>query len=223
MRTSESIVKFAPAFRAAQEKLNGVTKTARNPFYQSTYATLDDCWKACKDILHEQKISVLQPTSVRDDGTMILTTRLQHDSGEFIEGDYLLNPVKADPQGYGSATTYARRYSLCAMIGLCAEEDDDGNAASHKNGQASNTPAQRATPKKNSTGLGDQLRAAIAQWSGVQPEDLPSAIRQVFDVRSVPKQKSKITEMHVADILEWVKQQMADGIEFSEAVAPQEV
>jgi hypothetical protein len=53
-----------------------------------------------------------------------------HASGESISGRYPLRPQQQTPQGYGSALTYARRYALAAMVGVVADEDDDGNAAS---------------------------------------------------------------------------------------------
>jgi hypothetical protein len=59
---------------------------------------------------------------------------LMHSSGEWISGVLEIKPVKTDPQGIGSALTYARRYGLMAMIGI-APEDDDGNAASQSNKQ----------------------------------------------------------------------------------------
>jgi len=65
--------------------------------------------------------------SERDE--IVLDTRLLHSSGEWIEGRMTLPVSKADAQGYGSALTYARRYGLCAAVGI-APEDDDGNAAS---------------------------------------------------------------------------------------------
>ena len=56
---------------------------------------------------------------------------LCHSSGEWIRGTLKLRPTKADPQGFGSACTYGRRYGLAAIVGL-AQIDDDGNAASQK-------------------------------------------------------------------------------------------
>src|SRR5690606_24979315 len=70
---------------------------------------------------------IVQQTDIEDART-VLITRLVHESGEWIAGKYPIHPVKADPQGEGSALTYARRYALMAIAGI-APEDDDGNAA----------------------------------------------------------------------------------------------
>lgn len=223
MRTSDQVDKIAKDFRAAQEGLEPVKKTASNPYYKSSYAPLDACYAAAVTALHAHSISVIQATDLRGE-QFVLTTRLQHDSGQFYEGDYLLNPVKPDPQGYGSATTYARRYALCAMVGLCPEDDDDGNAASGKHGQATNTPAQRATPKNNhKTKPGDELKAKVAMWAGVQAEDIPGAVRQVMERCGLPTDRKQVTTDHLNTALAWVLEQMNDGVEFTEAVAPQRV
>jgi hypothetical protein len=74
-------------------------------------------------------------------GDVFLTTRLLHSSGEWMESDYPIKPVKPDPQGYGSAITYARRYCLMAVAGI-APEDDDGNEASRLNDRQEPASAQ---------------------------------------------------------------------------------
>ncbi|WP_350340162.1 ERF family protein [Paraflavitalea speifideaquila] len=91
-----------------------------------------------------------------------LTTMLMHaESGEYIIGEYFMKPVKNDPQSLGSAITYQRRYSLCAVLGLNIEEDDDGNGASGKDGKRS----QRKTAKRvNCHGLMRALKSGRVQW-----------------------------------------------------------
>lgn len=79
--------------------------------------------------LNNAGIVFLQTPSPSEDGTLALTTRLIHESGEWIEDTATCPLPKRDPQGFGSAMTYLRRYSLAAITGLY-QDDDDGNAAS---------------------------------------------------------------------------------------------
>jgi hypothetical protein len=130
MNKSDSIAKIAEALSQVQANLRPAKKDVMNPFFKKTYADLNSVWDSCRALLAANKLSVLQTTSVND-GVITLDTVLLHSSGEWVSGSYPINPIKNDPQAIGSAVTYARRYSLAAMIGIVADEDDDGNAASH--------------------------------------------------------------------------------------------
>jgi hypothetical protein len=116
-----------PAFIKAQGNFAPALKSATNPHFKSKYVALDGVIDAVAAPLRDQGIAIVQMTDVEDART-ILVTRLIHASGEWIGSRYPVHPVKADPQGEGSALTYARRYALMALVGI-APEDDDGNAA----------------------------------------------------------------------------------------------
>ena len=103
-------------------------KDATNPAFRSKYVSLQGTLNAVEQALRDQGIAIVQQTDIDDTGT-ILVTRLIHESGEWLGSRYPIRPVKQDPQGEGSALTYARRYALMALVGI-APEDDDGNAAS---------------------------------------------------------------------------------------------
>lgn len=127
---SESINEIAKALNKAQASLKPAIKDTKNPFFKSTYADLGSVWEACRDAVTKNDLSIAQlPTMV--EGQNYLVTTLMHTSGQWLRSYTILNPTKNDPQGLGSAITYARRYSLMAMVGICPE-DDDGNAASGK-------------------------------------------------------------------------------------------
>lgn len=130
MRTSESIVKISAALLKAQKAIKFATKDAKNPHYKSTYADLPAVIDAVKPALNDAGVFFAQTASPSEHGFLSLTTRLIHESGEWIEDTATMPLPKCDPQGYGSAMTYARRYSLAAITGLY-QEDDDGNAASN--------------------------------------------------------------------------------------------
>jgi hypothetical protein len=119
---------FAKAFVAAQMATEAVKKAATNPAFKSKYADLSEVVEAVVPALNKAGIGVMQFPSY--DGELVgLTTVLMHESGATVTGTLHLRPSKSDPQGVGSAVTYARRYSLLAMTGA-APEDDDGNSAS---------------------------------------------------------------------------------------------
>lgn len=120
---------LAAAMAKAQAEIKTALKDSKNPHFKSSYADLTSVWDACRAALTKNGISVIQIPNFEGDEVW-LETMLLHASGDSIKGRYPLRPQQQTPQGYGSALTYARRYSLAAMVGVVADEDDDGNAAS---------------------------------------------------------------------------------------------
>jgi hypothetical protein len=122
---------IAAAFVKAQRAFGPALKTSTNPHFRSKYADLSNCIEAVIEALNNNGIGLMQRTYESKDGVMVETVFV-HESGEVMECGLLHVPAgKQDPQGYGSALTYARRYSLLAATGL-APEDDDGNSASRR-------------------------------------------------------------------------------------------
>lgn len=140
--------KIAAALVKAQKGFSPALKTSSNPHFRSKYADLSACVEAVIDSLNDHGIALLQMTHECTDG-VIVETVFVHDSGEMLSAGKLHVPAaKHDPQGYGSALTYARRYSLMAACGI-APEDDDGNAASKPKVEAKPQPKPepKAAPK----------------------------------------------------------------------------
>ena len=128
-REQEYLMKASAAFVRAQAGFGAALKTSTNPHFRSRYADLSACVEAVIDSLHKNGFALMQKTHECESGVAVETI-LMHESGEQISGGIFRVPAsKQDPQGYGSALTYARRYSLMAVCGI-APEDDDGNAAS---------------------------------------------------------------------------------------------
>jgi hypothetical protein len=121
---------LAKALATAQGEIKTAKKDAANPFYKSKYATLAGIWDVCREPLSKNGLAVTQPTEITDGGVVVLITRLLHSGGGEISSRYPVVPVKNDPQGYGSAMTYARRYCLASIVGVAAD-DDDGEGAGH--------------------------------------------------------------------------------------------
>jgi hypothetical protein len=120
---------IATALVKAQKAFGPALKSSTNPHFRSRYADLSACVEAVVDALNDNGIALIQVLHECNDGVIVSTTFI-HESGEVIDCGKLHVPAaKQDPQGYGSALTYARRYSLQAACGI-APEDDDGNAAS---------------------------------------------------------------------------------------------
>src|SRR5688572_18466158 len=105
-------------------------KDSDNPAFRgSKYADLTAVWDSIRGPLTDNGISVLQDVENHGEGVSV-TTRLQHESGEYMEFGPLTIPMsKPDAHGVGSATTYGRRFALSAAVGVVSDVDDDGNAA----------------------------------------------------------------------------------------------
>lgn len=134
---------IAAALVKAQRNFAPALKASLNPHFRSRYVDLAGCVEAVIDALNENNIFLMQGTHECADGVVVETVFI-HESGEQVTAGKLHVPAsKQDAQGYGSALTYARRYSLMAACGI-APEDDDGNAASKKSANK-NTPIKAAT------------------------------------------------------------------------------
>ena len=122
---------IATALVKAQKAFAPALKSSTNPHFKSKYADLSACVEAVVDSLNANGIFLNQQTSESESGVIVETVFI-HESGELLNCGKLHVPAsKQDPQGYGSALTYARRYSLMAACGI-APEDDDGEAATRK-------------------------------------------------------------------------------------------
>lgn len=125
MEKSESLSELAGALNKFQSEMGTVSFDSNNPFFKSKYASLSALVTAARPLLAKNGLSVSQLVS--DTGSV--TTMLLHSSGQYLSSTLTLKAVKEDPQGQGSAITYARRYAYAAILGIVSDEDDDGNAA----------------------------------------------------------------------------------------------
>lgn len=159
MLHSPDISDLATALSKAQESFPPIRKThtadvrsKTGASYRYNYADLADVLEMVRPSLAKHELAVLQPiTKVAGEGRII--TLLVHSSGQWIRSEYSLRltaDVPDTPQAWGSAITYGRRYSLCSILGVAAEEDDDGSAATDP-GDTKRTPRKRPPPKANGT------------------------------------------------------------------------
>jgi hypothetical protein len=140
---------ISAALVKAQKAFGPALKTGNNPAFRTKYAKLENCIEAVIDALNDNGIMLMQQTHLCEDGVIVETTFL-HESGEMLSAGKLHVPAaKHDPQGYGSALTYAKRYSLQSACAI-APEDDDGEAAM-KQYRPQEKPQQKPVPQAKPT------------------------------------------------------------------------
>ena len=131
IETSPDTAKLDEAMAKAQAKVSAAVKDKVNPAFRSKYADLASVWEACREALTSNGIFVSQWPVHSEDGRLHIVTRLAH-KGEWIKAHFSIPVGKQDAHGYAGALTYAKRMSLSAAVGVVADDDDDGNAASQR-------------------------------------------------------------------------------------------
>jgi hypothetical protein len=161
---------ISAALVKAQTEFGPALKTHTNPAFRSKYADLSACIEAVIDALNNNKIFLMQPTHLCEDGVIVETVFI-HASGEQISGGKLHVPAtKHDAQGYGSALSYARRYSLMASCGI-APEDDDGNAAVRKPVVEKKPDPKSEKPPEKMEGKPGPWQLIVSTTPGNNPEE----------------------------------------------------
>lgn len=158
---SKDTTELFKALHKAQQAMEGVKRDADNPFTKSKYASLDSVMAACKEPLNKNGIVLTQaPTFSEDEGLEIITQLTHAESGQFMRSALGMPVAKADAQGIGSATTYACRYSLMALLALPPTDDDAEGAV----GRDSSTRKKSAYKARND-GDWDNLLAQMLEQS----------------------------------------------------------
>lgn len=160
--TSPTTEKLDAALAKAQGAIEEAEMNCKNPFFHSVYADLTSVWRACRKALSSNGISVSQWPISSEDGRLHLVTRLAHD-GQWIQAMFSTPVPKQDAQGYGSAITYLKRFTLCAAVGVVADSDDDGNEAVVSKGKAPPVSREAINRAKKSDGTMSVSDLAKAQ------------------------------------------------------------
>ena len=129
--SSSKLDLLAGALAAAQSQFETVGKNSVNPHFKSKYADLASLINATAKGLAVNGLVVIQ-NPIQHGNRVNVISRLLHKSGQWIENSVSLKPATDTPQAVGSTITYGRRYGLAALLGICADEDDDGNAGSKR-------------------------------------------------------------------------------------------
>ena len=131
------------ALLKAAKSFPAIEPDATNPFFNSGYSSLAGIIRLTTPVLSANGLAVSQVFDAAEDGKAVLVTQLRHVSGESIESRLPLRTSKDDMQSLGSAISYARRYSLMAILNIAtSHDDDDGNAASQQSKSAATTEIQ---------------------------------------------------------------------------------
>jgi len=129
MKKSENICDLAFALAKAQSEMQNPQFDSKNPHFKSSYASLASVRNAVVPVLARNGLSLLQDVTTTESG-VTCSNLLMHESGQWIETQGITVFVdKQNAHGIGSATTYARRFSLMALVTVVGDDDDDGNAA----------------------------------------------------------------------------------------------
>ncbi len=183
---------IAAAFVKAKRDFGPALKDKTNPAFRSKYADLGACIDAVEDALLANGIAFIQETFEDATGVTVQTVFL-HESGEAIHCGKLHVPAsKQDPQGYGSALTYARRYSLCAACGI-AHEDDDGIAASKpKAVETKQTVADATSPAAVAKRMTSEADRNAKNCASIMAEWDEERLSRVWEFLS-PETQDKLT------------------------------
>lgn len=147
IRQSDTIDALCAAFVAAQAEFPSVPKETRGQVGNAVrmYADLATVIETLQPILARHDLGYVQFPSTGTPGHVAVTTRLIHKSGQWMEDEVLMPAGNNGAQGVGSGITYARRYSLLAVLGVAADDDDgaaasQGTRAARQPRQTPNTP-----------------------------------------------------------------------------------
>ena len=163
------------AFVKFQSEFKGMKPDSSNPFFKSTYISLDGILETARPILAKNGLAVIQEAT-GDGDYIFVKTKLIHESGEMIETEVLkMKPQKNDPQSMGSCITYSKRYQLAALLGICECIDDDANIATYGN----NNPEQSKTTGKLSAKQVGRL-LAIGLKAGIKEPEIKKVIKAEF-------------------------------------------
>lgn len=164
---SETITNLMGALLKVQGQVDGVAKDSTNPHFRAKYASLEAVHDALRGPLQDAGLVVMQAPGEFMEGTLALTTFIAHaESGEWIKSTLQIPVGKQDPQGAGSALSYAERYSLMAMFCLPAV-DDDGEAAQRPVQARDSRPASSPAPRQET-----RPAKADAEWQAIKAQML---------------------------------------------------
>ena len=177
MTKSEQINELANALCLAQSEIRNAAKDSENPFFKSHYADLASVREAIREPFQHNGLAYTQLLA-NDAHGVVVETILLHKSGQFIGSAFSVKPIKDDPQGAGSAITYARRYSLQAIAGIAAD-DDDGEGAMFRS--AGPQPKRQAAPVIE-TVTESQIKNlyAVAKQNGIIATTIPATLASEY-------------------------------------------
>lgn len=179
MNKSEDLTELAKALSSAQKVMANPLTDQSNPFFKSQFLSLAALMDAVRPIA-EYGLSYTQIVGRSSDGVYNLQTVLMHSSGQYITSEYpIICKDMTDPQKFGGAVSYARRYALQAIVGITGDKDDDGNLAS----QPGKNPPQKAETQEK---IGPDLaRSLIALVPIPELDNIKNGIYRAFNINRI--------------------------------------
>jgi len=171
MNTSESIKNLSLALTKAQSEMGGAIKDSKNPFFKSSYADLTSVIKAIKEPFANNGLAYIQ-MPINDGHDVGVSTRLIHESGEWIEERFTTPLQKIDPQSVGALLSYYRRFCLQAMAGI-PSVDDDGQSAMIKPIKGKLTPSEVDSIQSLISTTKTDVKRFCKAYNITKVEDLP--------------------------------------------------
>jgi hypothetical protein len=207
MKTSEQIDQLVGAIAKARPYFDPILKTEDNPFYKSKYADLATYINAVALPLAEEGVILSGGPEPFDDAYLLVTTRACHKSGQWMECGMLIRR-QDKPQEMGSGITYARRYTLGALLGL-ASDDDDGNAASQLETKASRQATQPKSAREpdEQHPTTDQV-SSLVELAFAAGSDMPTFGRFMRELMALPEE-TRITKKYLRDAMTMAQYDMA--------------
>jgi hypothetical protein len=180
MKTSEKITSVMTALLKFQGQVNRIQKDAKNPHFKSSYASLSKILEETNPVLTECGLVLTQHFDVD-----VLTTMLCHaESGEYMQSDYPINVKDAsNPQQFGSALSYARRYGVQSILNLNAS-DDDGHAAAVGHAPSSTAPLETVTLKSTKWKKGGESYVIKEIEAGKSPAEIITSLSKRYVLAS---------------------------------------
>lgn len=155
------------ALTKAQKEIRPPVKDKLNPRFKSRYASLDAIYDACRLPLANHGLTLSH--SVEDtSGKFFLRTTLSHISGQTLENAFPLFIEQQNSQGLGSALTYGRRYAICSLLALPADEDDDGESSDKESPKALKLSHEQMREIEGLLKDDEDLRSRILKGYGVE-------------------------------------------------------
>lgn len=196
------------------DKIPSLSKDAKNPHFNSKFVSLPAIVEAIRPILAEAGVYFIQKSVESEKGIGLNTVIVHKDTGDTYDAGTIYMPVdKGNAQGVGSAMTYARRYALCAVFGIVADEDDDGNRASAKpqNG------TRQVPPANGTTDWMKEAKGALMKWTGMSdPVDLKGAWGQV--IKAVKVKPDDTTDASMRKVHAYINARITAKADFQETI-----
>lgn len=195
MKMSDTIAELATALSKAQGQIDDASKSADNPYYKSRYADLAAVRAVIREPLANNDLAIIQAPRTVPGGAEV-ETMLVHKSGEFMSETLFMPAGKADPHGYASAITYARRIGIMSLLALAAYDDDGNTAVDSVKNQA---PTKKANPDLAAEGMNiakeSGSKALADWWKGLSKEDRESLDNETLKaIKAAAKEAEKPSE-----------------------------